>query len=150
LGNLLNDRAQTKEDIAKAVRLIPLPSIGIEPARRTQIQKDHAANPKEFAKALFIEAKKDRFNSDLIDLLSAWKKINPNDPFVLETWPLRPKEWETLFPATSAPTLHSGQVREFLRARLQKRLDEMKEDGVVDADCSQTCETPEGLLLPVE
>jgi hypothetical protein len=155
LSNLGKDRppADTDKDIETAVNLIPLPPIGIDVRKQREIAaREH--DPSKFAAAIFAEARNDRFNHDLLDLLNAWDRKHKDVPLVLPNWPLRPEDWKALFadakPPVTPPVVARAFAKEFLIAQLQASLQNNAEDAPAGADCTQHCDTPEGLLLPVE
>ncbi|MGY4505792.1 hypothetical protein ACVWYH_009749 [Bradyrhizobium sp. GM24.11] len=151
LSDLGKDRppADADKDIEKAVSLIPLPPIGIDVRKQREIAaREH--DPAKFAAAVFLEARSDRFNHDLLDLLASWDQKHKDVPLVLPNWPLRREDWQALFPGVPTPVVARAFAKEFLIAKLQASLQNNAEDAPTGANCTLRCDTPEGLLLPVE
>jgi len=151
IANLASARApaDADSDLAAAVGLIPLPPLGIDLGVQRTLAK--GTNATGFAARLFAEARKDRFNHDLLNVLEAWEKNNGDIPLVLPNWPLRPEDWKELFPAEANPPLAPrDSARRFLGERLKLARSETAQDAPPGIDCSRYCETPEGLLLPVD
>ena len=108
-------------------------------------------DPTRFASAVLTEAQNDRFNHDLLDLLDTWNLKHKDIPLVLPNWPLRQKDdWEALLPGAPPPVVPRPLAKEVLIVRLKASLQRDAEDAPSGADCSRFCDTPEGLLLPVE
>lgn len=151
LGDLGKNRspADTDKDIEKAVDLIPLPPIGVDVRKQKEIAT-RERDPGKFFAALFAEARNDRFNHDLFDVLKSWDLKHKDVLLVLPNWPLRQNDWQALFPGVSPPVVSRAFAKEFLALKLKESLQKSSEDAVTGADCSRECETPEGLSLPVE
>ncbi|MGY2805604.1 hypothetical protein [Bradyrhizobium sp. USDA 4506] len=151
LQDLGKDRspADTDKDIEKAVGLIPLPPVGVDIRKQKEIAT-RERDPGKFFAALFAEARIDRFNHDLFEVLKSWDLKHKDVLLILPNWPLRQKDWQALFPGVSPPVVSRAFAKEFLTVQLKESLQKSSEDATTGVDCSRKCETPEGLSLPVE